>query len=238
MGIFSRLTKLTSGYKLWAVLWPRAVRLKTDFRPVVGFMFARVLDDSRLRAFHQGFQSWLSGEGWWMWQQTECRPPPLPSELLVALLAPVTARSTQSALAVCSPLGPGNSLHLLKYWVRPVCFTFFNEILQCHPGHCFFTLSSQTHPVWQKTPWLTRCQSSLWTKSALVLIFILVWNLTSAELLWSCSSIIESGIRHQSPLYSPGWGELSYQCEHLNVNEAAEMEFCSQGLQWNAFTSI
>lgn len=93
-----------------------------------------------------------------------------------------------------------------------------------------FLRCSQTHPVWWIKLWLTHRRSSLWTKSALVLVFILVWNLTSLELLWSCSSIIESGIRHQSPLYSPDWGELSYQCEHLNVNEAEEMEFCSQRL--------
>jgi len=65
MGIFSRLTKLTSGYKRRAVLRPLAVRLKTEFRPVVGFMFASMLDDSRLCAFHQGFRSWLPREGRW-----------------------------------------------------------------------------------------------------------------------------------------------------------------------------
>lgn len=128
------------------------------------------------------------------------------------------------------PAGARELFALTRVLGQFCLFHCFNGILQCHPGHSFFTPSTLTHPVWQKNLWLTCCQSSLWTKSALVLISILVRNLTSLELLWSCSSVIESGIRHQSVLYSPGWGELSYQCEHLNVNEAGEMEFCSQRL--------
>lgn len=166
--------------------------------------------------------------------QTHCLSPP--SSCLSP--HPIAARGTRSPLTACSPLGEESSLHFLQYWVRRVCFDLFMGPCSAMQGTAFFTLSSQTHPVWQKNLWLMRCQSSLWTKSALVLIFLLVWNSTSSEFLWSCSSVIESGIRHQSPLYSPGWGELSYQCEHLNVKEAEEMEFCSQRLQRNAFTSV
>lgn len=76
---------------------------------------------------------------------------PLPSELLVTVLAPITVRGLRSARIVCNPLGPGSSLHLLKYWVSPVCFTFLMGILQCHPGRCFFTPSALTHSAGQKT---------------------------------------------------------------------------------------
>lgn len=49
---------------------------------------------------------------------------PLPSELLVTVLTPIIVRGLESVFIAHNPLGPGSSLHLLKYWVSPVCFTF------------------------------------------------------------------------------------------------------------------
>lgn len=227
-GNIFKLTKPTSGYKLRAVLWPLAVRLKTDFRPVVRFMFA--LDDSRLPAFHQGFQSWVPGEGWWTWQHTQCCPGLSPLSSLSPSSPPSLPEAPSQLELHGARWGQGSRCTFLSLG-SGLFVSLFNGILRCQPGRCFFSLSSQSCPVWWKNLWLTCCQSSLWTKSALVLILILVWNLASLELLWSCSSVIESGVRHQSPLYSPDWGELSYQWEHLNVNEDEEIEFYSQRLQ-------
>lgn len=151
---------------------------------------------------------------------------------------PHLCQRPQVSFQCMQPAGAGEIFAFTEVFGQSCLFHFFDGILQCHPGHWSLTPLTLTHPVGQKNLWLTRHQSSLWAKSTLVLIFILVLNLTSLELHWSCRSVIGSEIRHQSILYFPDWGELSYQCEHLNVNEAREMEFCSQRLQWNAFTSV
>lgn len=228
--IFSIPRMLISGYKLQAVLWPLAVRLQTDLR--LCFMVS-VCEKSRWveAMFHQDFQGWLPRAGLW------------------AILSAASASTlwaldlSPGLIPILSPPQPHHCLsHQEAFWGWGA-HGFSQELGQTYCSLCWEHTGPSKHwflchPLrlvqfdgktfdWQVVraatgPHLLVCWLPYW------------WNMSSLELLWSSSSIIESGIRHQSPLYSSRWAEVSYQREHLNVNKAEEMEFCSQRQQWNA----
>lgn len=166
----------------------------------MGFLFVRALDDSRLPAFHQDFQSWLPWEGWWMLQQAECR-------LCLSFRAachpphPRTTIGTKSASAACSLLRPRSSLHLLKCQVRLACLTSQWDPAVPSRALLSYAIVSDLSNLVEK-PWIDTLSEQPLDQICACTDFHISLRLDFLGLTLELS-VVESGIRHQNPLYSP-----------------------------------